>query len=80
VIFFENIDDNDRPWFASPTPLAVVEFGRFEILADVLRRITDYTAAGLHELVSNWRKPVRIVRLTSMEQKHPRAEQAITLR
>jgi hypothetical protein len=34
VIFFENIDCNHCPWFASPTPPAMVEVGRFGILAD----------------------------------------------
>jgi hypothetical protein len=34
VVFFENIDFNHRPYFASATPPAMVEFGRFGILAD----------------------------------------------
>jgi hypothetical protein len=34
VIFFENIDDNHRSRFASPTPPAMVALGRFGILAD----------------------------------------------
>jgi hypothetical protein len=34
VIFFENIDDNHRPWFASATPPAMVALGHFGILAD----------------------------------------------
>jgi hypothetical protein len=34
VIFFENIDDNHRSWFASATRPAMVARGRFAILAD----------------------------------------------
>jgi hypothetical protein len=34
VIFFENIDDNHRSWFASATPPAMAPLGRFGILAD----------------------------------------------
>jgi hypothetical protein len=34
VIFSENIDDNHRSWFASPTPPAMMEFGCFGFLAE----------------------------------------------
>jgi hypothetical protein len=34
VIFFENMDHNHGQSFASPTPLATVEFGHFGILTD----------------------------------------------
>jgi hypothetical protein len=34
MIFFENLDHNHRPWFASPGPPAMVEFGRFGTLAE----------------------------------------------
>jgi hypothetical protein len=34
VIFFKNIDDNHRPYFASPNPPAMLGFGRLGILAD----------------------------------------------